>query len=168
MKSKTYKILTIMVLLVVCVGLLTTISAKYVGTGFSHDIPDDKYDGMSASDILNKYNNTSCHAEETAICTKVVDGDTIYLDNGRKIRFADVNTPERGVKGYNASKNFVKKLCLDKEVSIDIDDSQPQDRYGRTVAVVIVDGKNLNEMELKEGLAEVDQFDSEFNAYDWT
>ncbi|MGN0093599.1 MAG: thermonuclease family protein [Methanobrevibacter sp.] len=167
MKSRTYKILMITVLLVVCVGLLTTVTAKYVGTGFSHDIPDDKYDGMTASEILDKYNDTTCHVEETAVCTKVVDGDTIYLDNGEKIRFADVNAPERGVKGYNASKNFVKKLCLDKEVSLDIDDEQPHDKYGRTVAVVIVDNKNLNEMMLKEGLVEVDQFPSEFNAYDW-
>jgi hypothetical protein len=79
-----------------------------------------------------------------------------------------VNTPERGVEGYITSKNFVQKLCLNKEVGIDIDDSKNNDRYGRTLAVVIVDGKNVNEMLLKEGLAEVMYMPpSEFYPYDW-
>ena len=80
-----------------------------------------------------------------------------------------VNTPERGVEGYICSKRFVQKLCLNKEVSLDIDDSKYTDRYGRYLAVVIVDGKNLNEMLLKEGLAEVMYMPpSEFYPYDWT
>ena len=99
---------------------------------------------------------------------KVVDGDTIYLDNGEKVRFVGVNTPERGVEGYIASKNFVQKLCLNKEVGLDIDDSKHNDKYGRTLAVVIVDGKNVNEMLLKEGLAEIMYMPpSEFYPYNW-
>ena len=90
------------------------------------------------------------------------------MDNGKKVRFVGVNTPERGVEGYIASKNFVQKLCLNKEVGLDIDDSKHNDKYGRTLAVVIVDGKNLNEMLLKEGLAEIMYMPpSEFYPYDW-
>ena len=123
---------------------------------------------MSASDILSNYHKTDCHVEEKGVCTKVVDGDTIYLDNGEKIRFVGVNTPERGVEGYITSKNFVQKLCLNKEVGIDVDDSKHSDRYGRTLGVVIVNGKNVNEMLLKEGLAEVMYMPpSEFYPYDW-
>ena len=117
---------------------------------------------------MNKYSNTNCHVEESAICTKVVDGDTIELNNGKKVRFVGVNTPERGVEGYITSKNFVQKLCLNKEVGLDIDNSKHSDKYGRTLAVVIVDGKNLNEMLLKEGLAEIMYIPpSEFYPYDW-
>lgn len=145
-----------------------SVSSAYTGTGFSHNIPSSKYSDMSSSDILNKYNNTNCNIEERGICTKVVDGDTIYLDNGDKIRFVGVNTPERGVEGYIASKNFVQKLCLNKEVGIDIDDSKHSDKYGRTLGVVIVDGKNVNEMLLKEGLAEIMYMPpSEFYPFDW-
>ncbi|MGN0176256.1 MAG: thermonuclease family protein [Methanobrevibacter sp.] len=160
-------IFSILVILIISLGVVSVASA-YTGTGFSHDIPTSKYSGLSDSDILNKYNKTDCHVEESAICTKVVDGDTIYLDNGEKIRFVGVNTPERGVDGYDTSKNFVKQLCLNKEVGIDIDDSKHNDRYGRTLAVVIVDGKNVNEMLLKEGLAEIMYMPpSEFNPFDW-
>ncbi|MDO5860087.1 thermonuclease family protein [Methanobrevibacter sp.] len=160
-------ILCLLIILVIAIGAISIASA-YTGTGFSHNIPSSKYYDMSASDILSKYSDTECHVEETAVCTKVVDGDTIYLDNGEKIRFVGVNTPERGVEGYITSKNFVQKLCLNKEVGLDIDDSKHNDRYGRTLAVVIVDGKNVNEMLLKEGLAEIMYMPpSEFYPYDW-
>ena len=49
-----------------------------------------------------------------------------------------------------------------------MDNSKHSDRYGRTLGVVIVDGKNVNEMLLKEGLAEVMYMPpSEFYPYDW-
>jgi endonuclease YncB( thermonuclease family) len=160
-------IFSLILILILAASAVSIVNA-YTGTGFSHNIPSSKYSDMSASDILSQYSDTECHVEETGICTTVVDGDTIYLDNGEKIRFVGVNTPERGVEGYIASKNFVQKLCLGKEVGIDIDDSKHSDKYGRTLGVVIVDGKNVNEMLLKEGLAEIMYIPpSEFYPYHW-
>lgn len=160
-------VIYLLIILIIAIGAISIASA-YTGTGFSHNIPSSKYSDISSSDILNKYSNTNCHVEESAICTKVVDGDTIELNNGKKVRFVGVNTPERGVEGYITSKNFVQKLCLNKEVGLDIDNSKHSDKYGRTLAVVIVDGKNLNEMLLKEGLAEIMYIPpSEFYPYDW-
>lgn len=167
MKTQKKNIIFLLIILIMAISAFSVVNA-YTGTGFSHNIPSSKYYDLSDSDILSKYSDTDCHVEETGICTKVVDGDTIYLDNGKKIRFVGVNTPERGVEGYITSKNFVQKLCLGKEVGIDIDDSKNNDRYGRTLAVVIVDGKNVNEMLLKEGLAEIMYMPpSEFYPYDW-
>ena len=167
MRINKKQIFSLLIIFIIAIGAISIASA-YTGTGFSHTIPSSKYSDMSAEDILSQYSDTNCHVEESAVCTKVVDGDTIYLDNGEKVRFVGVNTPERGVEGYVASKNFVQKLCLNKEVGLDIDDSKHNDKYGRTLAVVIVDGKNLNEMLLKEGLAEIMYMPpSEFYPYDW-
>ena len=167
MKFQKKHLFSLLIVLIIAISAISIASA-YTGTGFSHNIPSSKYSDMSDSDILSKYSDTDCHVEEKAVCTNVVDGDTIYLDNGKKIRFVGVNTPERGVEGYITSKNFVQKLCLNKEVGIDIDNSKNNDRYGRTLAVVIVDGKNVNEMLLKEGLAEIMYMPpSEFYPYDW-
>ena len=45
---------------------------------------------------------------------------------------------------------------------------QKSDKYSRTLGVVIIDGKNVNEMLLKEGLAEVMYIPpSEFYPYNW-
>ena len=160
-------IISILFILIIAIGAISVVSA-YTGTGFTHDIPFSKYRDKSVSDILDNYEDTACHVEESAICTQVVDGDTIYLDNGEKVRFVGVNTPERGVEGYIASKNFVQKLCLNKKVGLDIDNAKNKDKYGRILAVVIVDGKSVNEMLLKEGLAEVMYIPpSEFYPFDW-
>ena len=160
-------IFSLLIILILAVGAISIANA-YTGTGFTHNVPSSKYYDMSASDILNQYSDTECHVEESAVCTQVVDGDTIYLDNGEKVRFVGVNTPERGAEGYIASKNFVQKLCLNKKVGLDIDDRKHNDKYGRTLAVVIVDSKNVNEMLLKEGLAEIMYMPpSEFYPYDW-
>ena len=98
-----------------------------------------------------------------------MDGDTIYVEGVGKVRFVGVNTPEKGVEGSQTSKYFTQKFCLNKRVGLDIDDRKNEDRYGRKLAVVIVNGKNLNEMLLKEGLAEVMYIPpSEFVPYDWT
>lgn len=161
------KKLTYILIIIIC-SMFLSASSAYTGTGFSHNIPDNYYDSYSTQDILDKYNNTYLTSEEKSVCTNVVDGDTIYLANGKKVRLVGVNTPEKGVTGYQASKNFVKKLCLNKEVGINIDDRKYRDKYGRTLAVVIVDGKNLNEMLLKEHLAEVMFIPpSEFSPYKW-
>ncbi len=164
---KFNKIMTCLLIMIVSFMFISATSA-YTGTGFSHDIPDNYYSQYSTSDLLNKYNNTYLTSEKRGVCTHVVDGDTIYLASGEKVRLVGVNTPERGVKGYQASKNFVSKLCLNKEVGINVDDRKYRDKYGRTLAVVIVDGKNLNEMLLKEHLAEVMYIPpSEFTPQKW-
>ena len=157
----------LVIILAITIGTISIVSA-YTGTGFTHNIPSSKYLNITASQILDTYNDTECDVEESGVCTKVVDGDTIYLDNGEKIRFVGVNTPEKGVDGYQTSKLFVEKLCLGKTVGIDVDDSKKSDKYGRTLGVVIIDGKSVNEMLLKEGLAEVMYIPpSEFYPYNW-
>ena len=148
------RIISIMLISILIICAISAVSA-YTGTGFSHNVPSYKYTSQSESSILNKYNDTSCHIEESGICTKVVDGDTIYVEGVGKVRFVGVNTPEKGVEGSQTSKYFTQKFCLNKRVGLDIDDRKNEDRYGRKLAVVIVNGKNLNEMLLKEGLAEV-------------
>ena len=110
MKVTRRHILSLIIISIIAISALSIASA-YTGTGFSHNVPSSKYYDQSDSDILSKYHKTDCHVEEKGVCTKVVDGDTIYLDNGEKIRFVGVNTPERGVEGYIVSKNFVQKLC---------------------------------------------------------
>ena len=153
--------------ILILVGVMSTASA-YTGTGFSHNKTVSDYSSLSISDILNKYNDTDCKSEVSGLCTEVYDGDTIYVEGVGKVRLVGVNTPEKGVLGSEASTYVVKKLCLNRVVSLDIDDSKHFDRYGRTLAVVIVDGKNLNEILLKEELAEIMYIPpSEFYPYDW-
>ena len=157
----------LIIIILAFVGVMST-AVAYTGTGFSHNKTVSDYSSLSIKNILDKYNNTTYKSEASGLCTKVYDGDTIYVEGVGKVRLVGVNTPEKGVKGAEASKYLVEKLCLNRVVHLNIDDSKHHDKYSRTLAVVIVDGKNLNEILLKEGLAEIMFIPpSEFNPHNW-
>lgn len=82
-------------------------------------------------------------SSETAIVKKVVDGDTIDLDNGEKVRYIGIDTPEtkhptKGVQcfGKKASEENVR-LVEGKTVRLEKNVSE-RDRYGRLLRFVYV------------------------------
>jgi len=90
--------------------------------------------------------------------TCVVDGDTIWF-KGEKIRMMGYDTPEptTGICGGDterrlaarASKRLVQ-LLNNNTVTIERDG---KDRYGRSLAVIRVDGRNVGDILIEEGLA---------------
>lgn len=87
--------------------------------------------------------------------TRVIDGDTIELESGVKIRYLLVDTPEvSGTPdcfGDNA-KTFNSDLVLGKTVSISYDEVCT-DNFGRTLAYVTVDGQEVNTLLVQRGYA---------------
>lgn len=102
--------------------------------------------------------------------TKIVDGDTLYVGDV-KIRLALVDTPEVGEDGFEEATQFAKNLCpVGSNATVDQDDEQLYDWYGRMLAVVYCDGKNLNEELLEKGHAVIlTQYcdESEFGNQAW-
>ena len=94
--------------------------------------------------------------------TRVSDGDTINVtDSGSKItvRLVGIDAPETSKKKNQPGQPFSRKstkylasLVLNKSVEVK---SYGTDRYGRTLGVVFVSGKNMNLEMVKAGLAEV-------------
>ena len=81
----------------------------------------------------------------TGIVAKVIDGDTIRVNN-LTIRFALVDTPERGEVGYDEATSFTARLCAQgSEVVVDEDDGQRSGSYGRMIAKVYCGGRVINE-----------------------
>jgi micrococcal nuclease len=98
----------------------------------------------------------------------VVDGDTIDVLRVGRVRLVGVNTPEKDEAGYEEALRFLEEACLGRVAEIDIDDECPSDHFGRILAVVYVDGINLNRMLLQEGHAEVLHLPpSEFDPKSW-
>lgn len=87
---------------------------------------------------------------------KVIDGDTIVLENGEVVRYIGINAPETGEdnndcfsqEAFNANKELVegKEVKLRKDVS-------EKDKYGRLLRYVWVDDVFVNEYLVKEGYA---------------
>lgn len=94
--------------------------------------------------------------------TRVTDGDTIKAENQSTtitVRLVGIDAPEESHKKNEPGQPFSQKstkhlvsMVLNKSVDIK---EYGKDRYGRTFAVVFVDGKNVNLEMVKAGLAEV-------------
>lgn len=74
--------------------------------------------------------------------SRVVDGDTILLDSGKKIRMLGIDSPEsvhpfRPVECYGKeSSNYLKKIIEGQDVELEYDTHGRYDRFGRTLAYV--------------------------------
>ncbi len=100
------------------------------------------------------------------LVTKIVDGDTFWVDNGtkkgEKIRLIGIDAPEsrnafNKKKGYygKEAKEYLTNLLNGKSVRLENDVTQT-DRYGRTLAYVYLqDGTFVNAELVKNGYAMV-------------
>lgn len=94
------------------------------------------------------------------LVTRIVDGDTIELKGGQKVRLIGVDTPEtvdprKPVQCFGvAAKDFTTSLLENQWVRLESDVST-KDRYGRTLAYVWRDDVMVNDTLLKEGYAKL-------------
>lgn len=112
----------------------------------------------------NDFLETSEPNQEWYLVTKVVDGDTFWVDNGTskgiKIRLTGIDAPEsqkrwKREEGYygKESKAYLTKLLKNKKVRLETD-IDSLDRYGRTLSYVYLeDDTFVNVVVLKEGYA---------------
>lgn len=83
----------------------------------------------------------------------VVDGDTIkVLHDGKeeKIRLYGIDAPEKDQAFGQKAKDFTASMVAGKDVDVQGNDT---DRFERTVGLVTVNGKSLNESLVQEGYA---------------
>jgi micrococcal nuclease len=99
-------------------------------------------------------------ARESTITTvkRAVDGDTLLLDDGIRVRLLGVDTPETKIPdqppepwGPEASE-FTARHVTGRQVRLEFD-RERFDRYGRTLAYVYVGDRLLNEELIREGLS---------------
>lgn len=90
---------------------------------------------------------------------RVYDGDTITLENGKRVRLLGINTPEieshyrQGEDGGQNAKQWLKDKLQEGSVFLEYD-IQKRDKYGRSLAHLFsVDGKHMNKELVQAGLA---------------
>lgn len=102
-------------------------------------------------------------ASEQGYCAavaRVIDGDTIKLVNGERVRYIGIDTPElhhpKKLVEYLAkeAKEFNQKLVGGKVVRLEFD-VEKRDKYGRLLAYVYVGNTFVNARLLEEGYAQI-------------
>lgn len=102
--------------------------------------------------------------------TRIIDGDTIDVDNAR-VRLVLIDAPETYEPGGAEATSFVVQNCpVGSEATIDQDDWQLYDSYDRMLGVVYCNGMNLNKEMLSRNYAGIFSrycSSSEFGTEDW-
>ena len=92
------------------------------------------------------------HADSYFV-TKVIDGDTIEVRQEKrnyKVRLSEIDAPEINQRFGTESKNFLASLILNEEIELIY---ISEDRYGRIVAKIYKDNKDINRSMVRNGLA---------------
>jgi micrococcal nuclease len=92
--------------------------------------------------------------------TKVIDGDTVELEGGERLRYIGVDTPEMNFGKELGSECYAKEatkkneeLVLNKKIKF-INDKNVRDKYGRLLGYVYLEnGLFVNEILVKQGFA---------------
>ncbi len=92
---------------------------------------------------------------------RVIDGDTIVVSGGRRVRYIGIDTPEvRGIPdvfGPEAT-DYNRRLVEGRTVSL-VKDVSKEDRFGRLLRFVYADGILVNAELVREGFAEATAFE---------
>lgn len=102
------------------------------------------YPKITGEAIKNNYQ------KESVFVTRVIDGDTIIVNNNTEVRLLGVNTPERGMEGYNKATEFLKQF-ENKTIEI-LRDYENLDKYDRKLRYIFYDNQLINSEILNKGL----------------
>ncbi len=96
------------------------------------------------------------YSPENALCTKVIDGDTLVVKLGeheKVVRLLGIDAPEKGEALFDKAKCRLEELALNKYLLLK-KDTRNTDKYGRLLRYVYNSDKVfINAQLLREGLA---------------
>lgn len=106
---------------------------------------------------------------DTALVTQVIDGDTIIIEGGYRVRYIGIDAPEvyprpeaYGIQAWQANRELVegKRIHLERDIS-------ETDKYGRLLRYVYVDGIFVNAELVGQGLAQAKAYppDTKYQGY---
>ncbi len=112
-------------------------------------------EGSSVSSGRAKRKPLPLNKKQDAKVTEIVDGDTIHVKVGNRevvIRLYGIDAPEKKQSYGKASTAAIKKALQERNVHIV---PIEQDKYGRTVAQVYLNGVSVSKLMVQHGYAKV-------------
>ncbi len=162
-KLKFTQILIIGGALLALAGLLlwlptTNLATTNILQSLATQVASDLGFSSSPTKITTKTTTKSKTGQvEKVTVNRIVDGDTIELTDGRKIRYLNMDTPETvkpntPVMCYGMDAKAYNKKAVDQKIIWLNFDKDPTDRYGRTLAFIYLDEENANSNNVTQSL----------------
>lgn len=120
-----------------------------VGSAAKNNIrSEDKDNKSNGSDAKSLTANST----RSVKVVRVLDGDTIEIEGGERVRYLGVNAPESGQPFSTEATRENERLVAGRTVNLEFD-VQTQDRYGRLLAHIWVGDTLINKEIVKNGYA---------------
>ena len=92
-----------------------------------------------------------------ALVRRVIDGDTIVMVDGARVRYIGVDTPERDDPFYQKATDYNRRLVEGQRVHL-LKDETDEDRFGRLLRYVIAGDILVNAELVREGYAKAKRY----------
>ena len=94
----------------------------------------------------------------SVVVTRVVDGDTIVVEGGERVRLLDIDTPEKGEPCSANATARLKELIDGKEIGME-SRGEDRDTYGRLLRYIYLNDTMINLVMVREGWANLYIYD---------
>ena len=87
--------------------------------------------------------------------SRVIDGDTIVVGGGERVRYVGVDAPEAGEapEPFGAEATELNRRLVEDQTVLLVRDTSDRDRFGRLLRFVYADGILINAELVREGYA---------------
>lgn len=109
--------------------------------------------GLNNSQTSISKNQESITGVEKVTVDRVVDGDTIVLKDGRKVRYLNIDTPETvkentPIRCYGKEASSFNRDVVSGKNILMVGDKEKQDKYGRELRFIFLQGTDTTKKEL--------------------
>jgi len=140
-------------------AVLAVVGVVFI-TDYKNTYDDTAYFVDSSIDNVSGFYNVSTNAvgSEILVVSKVLDGDTLELMDGRRVRYIGIDAPEKDWE-YGDDDCYAEEamllnqyLVLAKPVTL-VSDQKDMDEYGRLLRYVYIDDIFVNDYLVQNGAA---------------
>ncbi len=89
---------------------------------------------------------------------RVLDGDTVELNGGDRLRLLGIDCPEKGDNFYDSAKAYLTNLVYGQNLEVDFS-FRRRDGYGRLLGYIYANKMFINEAILRSGLGHLYLFE---------
>ncbi len=143
-------------LLIFFILFIGLVIAGVIGFLIGNGVIGKCYD--SRFNTIIKQNDIVEECYETGFVSRVIDGDTIELSDGRIIRYIGINTPEinhpeKGLECYGPEATSRNRELVESKNIVLMKGIEDKDKYGRYLRYVFIDAIFINSQLVAEGFA---------------